>query len=55
MSVKIKPFPITFTEAAKLKFILFAFVCGLVDDAVIISDYTAANDRIINDLESIWK
>ena len=51
MSVKIKRFSTMFTEAAKLS-LLFTFICGLVNVAVIISDCTATNDGMIKDLES---
>jgi hypothetical protein len=34
---------------------LFLFVCGLFNDAVSSSDYVASNDRMINELEWIWK
>jgi hypothetical protein len=31
------------------------FICGLFNDAVSSSDYIAPDDRMINELEMIWK
>jgi hypothetical protein len=32
-----------------------SFICGLSNKAVSSSDYTALNNRMINELERIWK
>jgi hypothetical protein len=34
---------------------MYLFICGLFNGAVSISEYVASNDRVINELEKVWR
>jgi hypothetical protein len=34
---------------------IYLFICGLFNDAVSNSDYIVSDDRVVNELDRIWK